>query len=65
MRQEHPFVHEDGGLIESMKREKKSTGLPRDQGVYDPVKNAWLVLPENKRICEGQSFAPVSNLNFR
>ena len=32
---------------------------PSTQGVYDPVKNSWLVPPRDSRVLQGLSFAPV------
>ncbi len=33
---------------------------PASQGVYNPITNAWVVPPANKRILEGLSFSPAS-----
>jgi hypothetical protein len=33
---------------------------PDTQGVYNPITNAWVVPPANKRILEGLSFAPAT-----
>lgn len=32
--------------------------IPRSQGVYDPIQNAWLSPPQDPRIVEGLTFAP-------
>ena len=44
---------------------RKRIPLPAEQGVYDPIKNVWLVAPENKQICVGLAFAPVPKQHFR
>jgi len=32
----------------------------RDQGVYNPITNAWVVPPANARMISGLSFAPAT-----
>jgi hypothetical protein len=38
----------------------KKVDRPATQGVYNPITNAWVVPPANKRILQGLSFSPAS-----
>lgn len=39
--------------------------MPPSQGVYNPIKNQWIIAPQNVKIYDGCTFAPVTKESFR